>query len=85
MIGQTKTCIKGPWKGYDGTILSINDTHARFELSAKAKTVNIRIEDLNIEPSEKEGFSSTLATGKTPIYKPVNSPYVINTPAYNPE
>ena len=47
MIGQTKTCIKGPWKGYDGTILSINDTHARFELSAKAKTVNIRIEDLN--------------------------------------
>lgn len=85
LIGQTKTVIKGTWKGYQGIILGLTETMARLELSAKAKVINIPIDCLNIEAAEREGFSSTLMTGKTPIYKGANSPFLINTPAYNPE
>lgn len=38
LIGQTKTVIRGPWKGYEGQIISLNNVTARFMLSAKPKT-----------------------------------------------
>ena len=71
LIGQTKTVIKGTWKGihflvltklgYQGIILGLTETMARLELSAKAKVINIPIDCLNIEAAEREGFSSTLS------------------------
>lgn len=70
LIGQTKTVVRGPWKGkliifnwilgYEGRILSLNDKHVRFELSAKAKVLSLKIEDLNLDSGEKEGLSSTI-------------------------
>lgn len=84
LIGQIKTVVRGPWKGYEGTIISLNETEARFQLSAKPLTLTLKLDLLNIEPSERESFSSTMVTGKTPIHKPANSPFCIQTPAYNP-
>lgn len=86
LIGQVKTVVKGPWKGYEGTIISLNETEARFMLSAKPLTLTLKLEMLNIEPSEREGYTSTIgATGKTPnIHRQANSPFCIQTPAYNP-
>lgn len=85
LIGQTKTIIKGTWKGYQGSIISLTDKEARIELEAKPKTITVPIDFLNMDASEREGFSSTIATGKTPNYRGANSPFYINTPAYNPE
>jgi len=86
LIGQTRTVVRGPWKGYDGEIISLNNTTARFRLSAKPKTLSIRLEDLNIEPTEREGFTSSMKTGMTPMnHRPANSPFCIHTPAYNPD
>ena len=85
LIGQTKTICKGVWRGYQGIIMGISGKFARVELSAKCKIVSVPIEHLNIDPSDKDGFSSQLLTGKTPIYKGANSPFYISTPAYNPE
>ena len=85
LIGQVKTVVRGPWKGYEGTIVSLNNTSARFMLSAKPRTLTLKLEDLNIEASEREGFSSSMQTAKTQIHKPASSPFCIHTPAYNPE
>ena len=86
LIGQIKTVVKGPWKGYEGEIISLNNTTARFRLSAKTKTLSVRLEDLNIEPTEREGFTSSMKTGMTPMnHRPANSPFCIHTPAYNPD
>lgn len=86
LIGQIKTVVKGPWKGYEGEIISITNATARFRLSAKPKTLSLKLEDLNIEPTEREGFTSSMKTGMTPMnHRPANSPFCIHTPAYNPD
>jgi len=42
LIGQTKTVIRGPWKGYEGCIISLNNVTARFMLSAKPRTLTLK-------------------------------------------
>lgn len=63
----------------------MTENKVRMELQAKGKTITVPLDHLNIEADEREKYTTNRLTGKTPMYKGANSPYYINTPAYNPE
>jgi transcription elongation factor SPT5 len=71
LIGQQKKITKGEYIGYEGTIQSICDNKARFELSAINKVINIPLDYLNINMADKDAlanetqFNTTNGTGKT--------------------
>lgn len=86
LISQIRTILRGHYKGHVGMIRSITETMARVELQARSKTIMVPLDYLDLGVSEKETFfANTRMTGKTPMYRGANSPFYINTPAYNPE
>lgn len=86
LIGQIKRVIKGPYKGYEGTIQSIIENDVRFELSAKNEVIKIPLSWLDVNNAERESLLS--ANARTPLYKnPMTgsfNPYNTGTPAYKP-
>lgn len=83
LIGKVKQITKGVYKGYTGMIQSLTENKVRVELQAKNKCITVPLDHLDIV--ERESYITNRMTGKTPMYKGANSPFYINTPAYNPE
>ena len=92
LIGQTKSIGKGPYKGMCGMIQSLTGDMVKIELQAMNKCISVPLDYLNIDPIERESYSSNLRNiilfivlGKTPLLKNANSPFYVHTPAYNPD
>ena len=75
-------------------IQSLTENKVKVELQAKNKCITVPLDYLNIDVAERDSYITNrskiplfnfLVTGKTPMYKGANSPFYINTPAYNPE
>ena len=87
MIGNHVKIIGGNWKGYLGTLKSVNDKMARVELTSKAKIVSV---DKNYvaKPGEISRNETNMNTPrgnnnfKTPAYYP-QSPYNPTSPKWN--
>lgn len=58
LIGKIHTITKGPYKGYRGQIQSLTENKVRIELQAKNKCINIPLNFLNIEATERESYST---------------------------
>lgn len=85
LIGQIKAISKGAYKGFQGAIQSLTGDKVKIELQAVNRCITVPLDHLNIDPIEREGYSSNLVLGKTPIHRAANSPFYVNTPAYNPD
>ena len=87
LIGQRRKILSGRYKGYEGTIRSLNDTQIKFELSAQNKVVSIPYSALNIQIEEKESTNPTLIpTHRTSAYNNLQSPgRMYQTPMHNPD
>lgn len=87
LIGNPVKITGGNWKGYLGTLKSINDKTARVELTSKAKIVSVDRNYIS-KPGEISRNESTMQTPrgnsnfKTPAYYP-QSPYNATSPKYN--
>jgi transcription elongation factor len=87
LIGNPVKITGGNWKGYLGTLKSVNDKTARVELTSKAKIVSV---DKNFiaKPGEISRNETSMNTPrgsnnfKTPAYYP-QSPYNTTSPRWN--
>lgn len=87
MIGNAVKITGGNWKGYLGTLKSVNDKTARVELTSKAKIVSV---DKNFvaKPGDFSRNDSSINTPrnsssfKTPAYYP-QSPFNPTSPKWN--
>lgn len=60
LIGQTKAISKGAYKGFSGMIQSLTGDMVKIELQAMNRCITVPLDYLNIDPIEREGYSSNL-------------------------
>jgi transcription elongation factor len=60
LIGQTKSIAKGAYKGMCGMIQSLTGDMVKIELQAMNRCISVPLDHLNIDPIERESYSSNL-------------------------
>ena len=60
LIGQTKAISKGAYKGFSGMIQSLTGDMVKIELQAMNRCITVPLDYLNIDPIERESYSSNL-------------------------
>ena len=74
----------GPYKGYEGLVVSVDKGMAKVELSSKAKTVNVdrgSIVDATLAAVNDTFVEIPIAGAKTPAYCPQSPHWISSTPA----
>ncbi len=66
LIGQTKSIAKGAYKGMCGMIQSLTGDMVKIELQAMNRCITVPLDHLNIDPIERESYSSNLRTIRSP-------------------
>lgn len=78
LTGKRVRVVRGPHRGYMGTVQHANDTHVRMELDASNKVITIKREYVDAEDSRGAGSRRAARSMQTPMRAHM-------TPAYVPE
>lgn len=78
LTGKRVRVVRGPHRGYMGTVQHANDTHVRMELDASNKVITIKREYVDADDGRGAGARRTARSMQTPMRAHM-------TPAYVPE
>ena len=83
LLGKQIRIQSGPYKGYLGTVTSIDKANVKVELSSKPKIINVERSSVKLasDRAEDEPVAAYEAATKTPAYPPQSPNWMASTPA----